>query len=319
MQPVRSRLTHRGLPAATALLLAALAVQACGTKDPTTTAGTQGAAAHATAQNIVAGVTKDDALAVRLPPAVKNSGKLAIGNNVKAGRPPFQFLGDDNKTPRGVEIDLRDAIARELGLQVESTDGAWTSILPGLSAGKYEVAQGNFGVTEERKKVYDFVTYYTDGFGFVVKKGSTLPAVTKLTDLCGLKIGTGAGTSFVTVLQTRAGDCAKLGKKPWAVATYSDTSGLLLGLEQGHDDVDVSTAIGLQYQVSLQPDKIAFDGKIYTENVGFVVKKGDPLAPVLQKAVQKLIDSGAYGRILAAWGLQGAAIPTSQINPPGLQ
>ena len=47
---------------------------------------------------------------------------------------------------------------------------------------------------------------------------------------------------------------------------------------------------------------------------GWVVDKGSPLAPALQQALQRLIDSGRYREILDRWGIGIGAINTAAIN-----
>jgi len=47
---------------------------------------------------------------------------------------------------------------------------------------------------------------------------------------------------------------------------------------------------------------------------GWAVPKGSPLAAVLQKAVQNLIDNGKYLEIAKAWGVEEGAITKSVIN-----
>ena len=49
---------------------------------------------------------------------------------------------------------------------------------------------------------------------------------------------------------------------------------------------------------------------------GIVVKKGDDkTAHAIQGALQELIDSGVYMRILKAWGVEDGAIDKAVINP----
>ena len=47
---------------------------------------------------------------------------------------------------------------------------------------------------------------------------------------------------------------------------------------------------------------------------GWPVAKGSPLGPALQQALQRLIDSGQYNRLLASWGVGRGAIQTATIN-----
>lgn len=267
----------------------------------------------------------DDAARAALPAAVRDGGVLRVGN-INAVSPPIQF-GPDNDPAhlQGVEVDLRDAAAKVLGLTVQSQIGTFDSILPGLQSGKYDVGQGNFGVTEARKATIDFTTYYDDGFGFL---GSAAPdawapdggTVTALVpDLCGRRIGTGVGTTFITKLEDQAAQCAAQGLAPYTVSTYTDAAAYTLALQQGRLDVFVSSAISMQYSAQTRPQVLRYLGRVNAEHVGFATRKGSGLAEPLQLAVAQVMASGLYEQILAAWGVSGAAIPESQVNPPGLR
>jgi hypothetical protein len=48
-------------------------------------------------------------------------------------------------------------------------------------------------------------------------------------------------------------------------------------------------------------------------------KKGSPLAPAFQAAVNKLKTDGTYDRILKKWGTTKSAIEKSQISPPEIK
>ncbi|MEV6845679.1 hypothetical protein [Actinoplanes sp. NPDC051411] len=44
--------------------------------------------------------------------------------------------------------------------------------------------------------------------------------------------------------------------------------------------------------------------------------KNSPIAPALRDAVNKLITTGDYAKILAKWGVPDSGIPKSALNPP---
>ena len=56
--------------------------------------------------------------------------------------------------------------------------GCFEAKLPALDSGKYDFGASNFGVTDERRKTIDFVTYINDGQGFATRKDSGLSMVT---------------------------------------------------------------------------------------------------------------------------------------------
>ncbi|MFD7322675.1 ABC transporter substrate-binding protein [Streptomyces sp. NPDC059875] len=298
-------------------LLSLGALTACGSGGTPGTAPPGAQAASAPADDPVAAVRKVDSAAALLPADVRESGTLRVGTSV--GFPPGAYYPNGaDKAPAGQDIDIADAVAKVLGVKLERQDASFETILPALGSGKYDVGTGNFGVTTERLKAVDFVTYINDGQGFAVKKGSTVlkAKVTDLTQLCGLTIGTGAGTTFEATLAAQKGGCAKAGKKPYDVKVYSENGATLTALQQGRIDVVMSTINGLRYQAAQPAAGTTFLGEYHRLDVGFAFKKGSPLTNAFQAAVNELIEDGTYARILEKWGTADSAIDTSRINPP---
>ncbi|MDH6539773.1 ABC transporter substrate-binding protein [Streptomyces lavendulae] len=297
-------------------LLPLLTLTACGSggEAPGTTAAR---AAPAPADDPVAGVRTVDSIAALLPADVRAAGSLRVGSSV--GSPPAAYYPDgQDKPPAGQDIEIADAVAKVLGVRLERQDASFETILPALGSGKYDVGTGNFGVTAERLKTIDFVTYVNDGQGFAVRTGSTALTgrVTDLTSLCGLTIGTGAGTTFEKTLTEQRGVCAAAGRKPYEVKVFSETGAVTTALQQGRIDVVMSTINGLRHQAAQPAARTTFLGEYHRLDVGFALKKGSPLAPALQAAVNELIGNGTYARILQKWGTTASAIDTSRINPP---
>ncbi|MFC9130411.1 ABC transporter substrate-binding protein [Streptomyces sp. NPDC057099] len=303
--------------AAALALLPLLALTACGSGGTpgTTPAGAQ--ASPAPTDDPVAAVRKVDFAAALLPADVRKAGTLRIGSSV--GFPPGAYYPNGpGKAPAGQDIDIADAVAKVLGVKPARQDASFETILPALGSGKFDVGTGNFGVTTQRLKTVDFVTYINDGQGFAVKKGNTTlkKKVTDLKQLCGLTIGTGAGTTFETTLTAQKDVCAKAGKEPYEVKVYSENAATLTALQQGRIDVIMSTINGLRYQASQPASQTTFLGEYHRLDVGFAFRKNSPLTKAFRAAVDVLIKDGTYARILEKWGTSASAIDASQINPP---
>ncbi|MET9967941.1 ABC transporter substrate-binding protein [Streptomyces sp. NPDC006356] len=302
--------------AAALALLPLLALTACGSgeSDGTAAVGAQGSPAPT--DDPVAAVREVDSVAALLPADVREAGTLRVGSSI--GSPPGAYYPNGtDKAPAGQDIDLADAVAKVLGVKLERQDASFETILPALGSGKYDFGTGNFGVTSVRLKTVDFVTYINDGQGFAVKKGNTAlkSKVTDLTELCGLTIGTGAGTTFEATLTAQKGVCAKAGRKPYDVKVYAENGATLTALQQGRIDVIMSTINGLRHQAAQPASQTTFLGEFHRLDVGFAFKKGSPLTKAFQAAVNELIKDGTYARILAKWGTAASAIDTSRINP----
>ncbi|MFC9590490.1 ABC transporter substrate-binding protein [Streptomyces sp. NPDC056944] len=297
---------------------AALGLTACSGGEPATApagaSGTPGAAKGALpTEDVVAAVKKNEAAAKLLPADVRQRGSLTFAASVS--NPPSAAYLPDGRTVVGVDADFSAAVTKALGLELKREVVGFEAILPALGSGKYDVGTGNFGVTEERRRTIDFVTYINDGQGFAARADSSLKAVTDLTQLCGLKVAVNAGTTFERTLEKNKGRCGEAGKPAYEVNVYSETGAIWMSLQQGRSDVVMNTINGVRYAVTQQKN-LKFLNEYRRLDVGFAFKKGTPLAPAFQAAVNGLKADGTYDRILKKWGVTASGIETSQISPP---
>ncbi|GAA2197667.1 ABC transporter substrate-binding protein [Streptomyces bangladeshensis] len=296
-----------------AITSAALFLTACGSGDTDTTSVAADSAQVPTT-DVVSAVRKDAAVAKLLPAGTTH---LTVAVSV-GGTPPGTTYLADGKTLTGQDVDFTKAVARVLGVELTVEQASFEAILPALDSGKYDFGASNFGVTDERRRTIDFVTYINDGQGFATRKDSKLAKVTDLRQLCGLNVATGAGTTFEATLEQNKHLCTDAGKKAYQVQTYAEQSAIWSSLQQGRSDIVMSTINGLRYAVAHQ-EGLKFLNEYHRLDVGFAFKKGTKLAPAFQAAVDKLLSDGTYDRILRKWGTAGSAIERSRISPPELK
>ncbi|MEU9898527.1 ABC transporter substrate-binding protein [Streptomyces phaeochromogenes] len=294
---------------------AALLLTACGSgTDGGSDTQAAGASRKIPTTDVVSSL-RTDASAAKLLPAGTDSLSLAVS---VGGTPPGTSYLEDGKTLAGQDVDFAAAVAKVLGIELKREAASFEAILPALDSGKYDVGVGNFGVTDERRRTIDFVTYINDGQGFATREDSKLDKVTDLAQLCGLNVATGAGTTFEATLEENKHVCSDAGEKAYKVQTYSEQGAIWSSLQQGRSDIVMSTINGLRYAVA-QQEGLKFLNEFHRLDVGFAFKKGTKLAPAFRAAVNKLIADGTYDRILKKWGTTGSAIEKSEISPPELK
>ncbi len=300
-------------------------VSSAATSPPTTAAAPTGATAAAPTgstasssaipdQDVISSIATDPALSGELPAGVKSKGTIILGTTITPGTNNLPHGGVVDDKNVGVDVDLRDAVAKVLGVSWDVQNGTFATIIPGVQNGKYDVGQDNFGVTSAREQVVDFATYSTDGQAFLAPKDSKLSTVSDITDLCGLTVATSPGTTFQQILTDGAAKCAPAGKKPYAVQLFSDTAPIFLGLANGKVDVYFGPTLSLKYEAIHLPN-VKFLSQFSSTTVGFVTAKGSPLAKPISDAVNKLITTGAYAKILGKWGVTDSGISHSEVNP----
>ena len=322
-RPVRRRLPRPALAAAAAAtLLTVLTACGSGTAATSAAAGSTGSAGSggstATAiptQDVVSTIKADPALEAELPQAVRSRGSLILGTTQAVGTSGLPHAGTDASGQTvGLDVDLRNAVAKVLGVDWDVQYGTFPTVIPGVQNGKFDVGQDNFGATKEREQVVDFATYLNDGQSFLGASGIKTDSVTSLTDLCGYNVATSPGSTFQQILTAGASKCAAAGKSPYQVQYFADTAPIILGLGNGKIDIYFGPTLALKYDALHLPNT-KYLGQISSTPVGFVTAKGSPIAKALSDAVNHLVADGDYARILAKWGVAGSGITGSVINP----
>jgi polar amino acid transport system substrate-binding protein len=324
----------RGLTAATAAATLATGLTACGgesdaattTADPAGTV-TVGRLSNGAAKETTLKVSEVKSISALLPDSVKKRGTLVIGSGtLPSGSPPLGFVGEDQKTLTGSEVDLGRLVAAVLGLEPEVRRSTWENLFIGLDSGKVDVAFSNVTDTEERKRKYEFASYRKDDLAFEVKKDDTWTFDGDYRDLAGKTVSVGNGTNQEKILLEWKAKLAKEGK-PLTVKYFQETNSLYLALNSGKIDAYFGPNPNLAYHAAKtagtpQATRIAgqFSGAGDTLQglIAATAKKDSGLAKPLAAAINHLIDTGAYAKWLAAWNLSNEAVTTSEVNPPGL-
>ncbi|MGA5300264.1 transporter substrate-binding domain-containing protein [Nucisporomicrobium flavum] len=266
---------------------------------------------------------KVDAIAAQVPAAVRSRGKLVIGVGAAgSGFPPLAFTATDNKTLIGSEPDVAVAVAGVLGLQPDLQNTSWENLFIGLDSGKYDLGASNITVTEERKQKYDFATYRKDELAFEAKKGAGWK-VTGPKDVAGKKVAVGSGTNQEKILLEWSKEAVAAGLPAVDVKYYQTNQATYLALGSGQIDAYLAPNPTAAYHVAVagQTEIIGTysgAGSTLQGKIALTTKKGNGLVNAYAAAVDELIRSGDYARILERWNLGSESVPKAEVNPPGL-
>ena len=147
---------------------------------------------------------------------VKKRGELTTATEMQF--PPFDI--SDNGVYKGLDRDLVDAVAKEMGVKVSYLDLPWTSVLPGLEAKKFDLCIAPVTITKERMKRYAFSVPIADATAALMKRANN-SSIMKPEDIAGKTVGGQKGTSQVEQLKAFA---AKLPKPSRSRNTSTTTS-----------------------------------------------------------------------------------------------
>ncbi len=311
--------TRNKVQTAAAGLAVLLALSACGgTATGGTTASGQASESSKTSNtaDISDGVQPDAAAVNLLPASYKDKGELTVAMDLHY--PPTTFLADDNTTPIGLNPDIARLIAKKLGLKLKFENTAFDTIIPGIDAGRYDFTATTMSATTERLKVLDMIDYFSDGVSVAVSAGN--PQNISNDNMCGKNIAVtkGSNAQLVHLPHISEWTCTSKGKPAINGVTLPNVQDALTQLASKRVDGVFYDTTALAWADKQQPNTFTvLTPQVDTRSVDTVsvgLKKGSPLTPALQKAIQSVLDSPEYKKSLANWGLTNGGITEAKLN-----
>ena len=217
---------------------------------------------------------------------------LKIGSSVNFD--PFEFPSEKDGEYLGFDIDLIQAIGKELGRETEIQNINFEELITALDDKKIDAAISAMTITDERKAKADFSDpYFTAGMSIVVKRDNR--EINSFDDLAGKRIAVQKGTI--------AAEKAK--QVPNAEVTEFDTVlACLRTLNAGTSDAVINDKPVNDYVILRDsiPDLRTLPEQLDVGDYGIAVAKGnDRLLKDINRALKKLKESGEYDQIHDRW------------------
>lgn len=119
-------------------------------------------------------------------------GVLTVGTEI--GYPPMEYFDEDGATPIGFDMELAQALADQMGLELKLVDTAWDGIFAGVATDKYDVILSSVSWTEGRNEEYLLSKTYVANAPVIV-----VPNESDVADIMDL-----AGKSVAVQMETTA-------------------------------------------------------------------------------------------------------------------
>jgi polar amino acid transport system substrate-binding protein len=222
---------------------------------------------------------------------------------------PIEFFKEGTTTPQGLDIDLANALAEELGVTTVFVNTGFDGIIGALNASRFDILMSAMTVTDERSKEIDFVPYLIAGTDILVPAGNP-KNIAGIEDLSGLTAAVQIATIQVDQLKAANDDLKAAGKPEITILTFDQNPLAVEQLKVGRADAVLADSPVAANDARLSEGKLESVGlTIPPEPYGIGVRKeSTALKAAIEDALQALIDSGKYGDILKKWGLEGGAI-----------
>lgn len=216
-------------------------------------------------------------------------GKLIMATN--AYFQPYEYYDGDKII--GIDAEIAEAIAEELGLELEIQDMAFDSIITAVSEGSVDFGLAGMTITEDRLKDVDFsISYATGVQSIIVPDGSAITSVDDLyAEGATYKVGVQLGTTGDIYATDDFGDDLVT-----SFTTGNEAVNALLGGDV--DCVIIDNEPAKAFVANNTGLKI-LDTSYADEDYAACIKKGnDQLREAVDNAIEKLIEDGTIDTIV---------------------
>ena len=288
--------------------LMVLGLAACGgtSAAPTATTAAPATTAAAPAEDTTAAAALDADVQ-----AIVDRGVLRVG--VKNAVLGFGYQDPITGEYSGMEIDLANALAAQLGVDVEFTTVTAATRTELLDSGDIDCVLATFTITEERKQSWDFTTpYYTDHVTVLVEDASGIKTLADLKDkLVGVSSGsTSARALTAAMIDAGVIDGAGFDKETFDAATWKEG----ISFQQFDDYPGISTALAAGQVDAFCVDKSILavyktEGRSYIadefapQEYGIATKKDSGFSTYCEDFVQAKLADGTIAGLIETYNL----------------
>ena len=206
-----------------------------------------------------------------------------------------------NGKPQGYDIDIANAVAKQLGSTAQIKTTGFDVIISALKQKKCDAIISSMTVTPERAKQVHFSPYVNVGAFLMVKKGNP-SHITDLASLSGKSAAVEAATTELAGLQAENKILKKQGKPEITIKSYPADTSAAAAIQAGKVEAYFADAPPVLYYIRTTKGKFETAGKqLETAPEGIATRIGDPLGPKINNAIQALYLNGKMKTILAKW------------------
>lgn len=218
---------------------------------------------------------------------IKDAGKLVVLTNAEF--PPYEYLGASNKV-EGIDVDICQAIADELGVELEVVNMDFDGLIPALIGGKGDVVAAGMTVDPERAESVDFSDTYADAKQLIIVNKAD-PKVAGEDELTGKTVGVQLGTTGDLYMEDVEGATVKQYKSGLEAA---------MDLKNGKLDAIVIDQLPAENIVASNDDLAIVDMESTDEQYAIAVPKGNSdLMETINKVIKQLTEDGKIAEFTA--------------------
>lgn len=195
---------------------------------------------------------------------------------------PYEYY-DDAGNVSGVDIDIANEIANELGMTLEISEMAFDTIIPMVKSGQVNFGAAGISISEERAEQVDFTIEYATSKQVIITKADSDIMVED--DLDGKTVGVQTGTVADIYLSDERPDVT--------LQRYNKYFEAASDLANGRIDAIVVDFLPAQEIVKTADGLVVREKELFTDRYAMCVQKGNTeLLEAINKVLQRLVDEG---------------------------
>lgn len=213
----------------------------------------------------------------------------------EASYPPFEFVGEDNSI-QGFDIDLANALCKEIQANCTFTNQDFDGLIPGLKFRRFDAIIAALDITAERSKQITFTKPYYDNSAIFITNDAQ---ITDVSMLKGKSVGVQNGTTHQKYLAEQDPGIN--------IVAYSSYQNAILDLKNGRlsavfgDTAVVNEWLANDSGLKTVGDKIT-DANYFGTGFAIGVRQNNTeLVEKLNSALDKIKADGTYQTIYDKW------------------
>lgn len=215
----------------------------------------------------------------------KNENELIMVT--EAGFAPYEYY--DNGEIVGVDVDIANEIAKEMGKKLVVKDVAFDSIINEVKTGKADFGAAGISYSDERAEEVDFSVNYSVSKQVVIVKENS--AITSTKDIDNKKIAVQLGSIADTYVTDNYKNAEIVRQKKYLAAIED--------LKVGKVDLVVMDELPAKEIIEKNSGIKILDGELTSDSYGMIVKKGNTeLLETVNKVLNRLSSDGSIDNFI---------------------
>ena len=215
---------------------------------------------------------------------------------------PFEFFERGADEPTGFDVELSEAIAEHLGLEIEWIRTNFDTIFTSVSVGEFDMVAAASTITEERQETVDFSDPY-----YNARQALTVQSETGIASTDDLGDGDTVGVQKGTTGKAWAED--NLGSAGVEIKVFDAVPDAFTDLESGAVQGVINDEPSSAAEIENRPGLEIVESIDTNENYGLAFSKDNPdLTLAANEALQAIIDDGTYEEIFTKY-FPGTEVP----------